>query len=81
MNNIFGLSNLKSFGQLKSLPGSSSGAGKTLSISSRASSDSYSLGSFANLKLTAGIFCSHFGFRVEICRKSIIWFLFFLNFI
>lgn len=54
MSKLLGLSSLKSFDQFKLLSGSASGAAKTLSISSRASSDSVSFGSFANLKLTAG---------------------------
>ncbi|XP_071924274.1 synaptonemal complex protein 1 isoform X2 [Coffea arabica] len=53
MSKLLGLSSLKSFDHFKSLAGSASGGAKTLSISSRASSDSVSLGSFANLKLTA----------------------------
>ncbi|KAL3504738.1 hypothetical protein ACH5RR_034579 [Cinchona calisaya] len=53
MSKLLGFSSLKSFDHLKSLSGSGSGAAKTLSISSRASSDPVSLGSFVNLKLTA----------------------------
>ncbi|CDP01053.1 unnamed protein product [Coffea canephora] len=53
MSKLLGLSSLKSFDHFKSLAGSASAGAKTLSISSRASSDSVSLGSFANLKLTA----------------------------
>ncbi|KAL3514142.1 hypothetical protein ACH5RR_026859 [Cinchona calisaya] len=53
MSKLLGLSSLKSSDQLKSLRGFGSGAAKTLAISSRASAESVSLGSFANLKLTA----------------------------
>ncbi|KAH9624455.1 hypothetical protein KSS87_008145 [Heliosperma pusillum] len=48
-----GFLGLKSLDQFKLLTGSSSGAAKTLSISSRSSSDAITSGSFANLKLTA----------------------------
>ncbi|CAK9154261.1 unnamed protein product [Ilex paraguariensis] len=49
MNKLMGLQGLKSLDHFKSL----SGSAKTISISSRVSSDSASFGSFANLKLTA----------------------------
>ncbi|KAL2468096.1 Synaptonemal complex protein 1 [Forsythia ovata] len=49
MSRLQGFSGLKNLEQFKYL----SGSAKTLSISSRVSSDSVSLGSFANLKLTA----------------------------
>lgn len=48
-----GLIGLKRLDQFKSLTGSASGTAKTLSISSRSSSDSITSGSFASLKLTA----------------------------
>ncbi|XP_074263018.1 synaptonemal complex protein 1-like [Silene latifolia] len=48
-----GLLGMKSFDQFKLLTGASSGTAKTLSISSRSSSDAITSGSFANLKLTA----------------------------
>ncbi|KAF2299690.1 hypothetical protein GH714_002460 [Hevea brasiliensis] len=44
---------MKSLDQFKSLSGPVSGSAKNLSFSSRSSSDSFSSGSFANLKLTA----------------------------
>ncbi|KMT19867.1 hypothetical protein BVRB_1g009160 isoform A [Beta vulgaris subsp. vulgaris] len=44
---------MKSLDQFKSFTGSASGTAKTLSISSRSSSDSITSGSFANLKITA----------------------------
>ncbi|OMO93778.1 putative Ribosome-binding protein [Corchorus capsularis] len=48
-----GFPSMKSLDRLKSLPGSGSGAAKTFSFSPRPSSNSASLGSFTNLKLTA----------------------------
>ncbi|KAL9234262.1 hypothetical protein vseg_009150 [Gypsophila vaccaria] len=48
-----GFLGMKSFDQFKFLTGSSSGTAKTLSISSRPSSDAITSGSFTNLKLTA----------------------------
>ncbi|KAF7829938.1 synaptonemal complex protein 2 [Senna tora] len=48
-----GFSSLKSLDKFKSLYGSASETAKTSSFSSRPSTDSISLGSFANLKLTA----------------------------
>ncbi|XVF36717.1 hypothetical protein REPUB_Repub19eG0082100 [Reevesia pubescens] len=48
-----GFPSMKSLDRFKSLSGSVSGAPKTFSLSSRPSPDSISLGSFANLKLTA----------------------------
>ncbi|PON61551.1 Synaptonemal complex protein [Parasponia andersonii] len=48
-----GFPSMKSLDQLKSLTGSVSGTAKTFSFSSRPHTDSISLGSFANLKLTA----------------------------
>ncbi|GMI90952.1 hypothetical protein like AT1G22260 [Hibiscus trionum] len=48
-----GFPSAKNFDQFKSLSRSGSGAAKTFQFSSRTSSDSSSLGSFANLKLTA----------------------------
>ncbi|XP_039049818.1 synaptonemal complex protein 2-like [Hibiscus syriacus] len=48
-----GFPSVKNFDQFKSLSRSGSGAAKTFQFSSRPSSDSSSLGSFANLKLTA----------------------------
>lgn len=56
MSNLPGLSHLKSLGQFKTFAGSSSRTAKNPSASLRGSSDSYSLGSFANLKLTAGAY-------------------------
>lgn len=49
-----GFFGMKSLDQFKSFTGSASGTAKTLSISSRSSSDSITSGSFANLKITAG---------------------------
>ncbi|KAI3985691.1 hypothetical protein MKX01_030605 [Papaver californicum] len=52
--NRLGISGMKSLGQSRPLSGSISGSGRTMPMSSsRSSSDSLSLGSFANLKLTA----------------------------
>ncbi|XP_034675852.1 synaptonemal complex protein 1-like isoform X1 [Vitis riparia] len=48
-----GFSGLKSLDQFKSLSGSIPGTAKTFSVPGRPSSDSITLGSFANLKLTA----------------------------
>ncbi|KAK4742088.1 hypothetical protein SAY87_000089 [Trapa incisa] len=48
-----GFPSMKSLDQLKSLSGSSSGVRKTFSFSSRSTSDSLAIGSFANLKITA----------------------------
>ncbi|KAJ9166594.1 hypothetical protein P3X46_021320 [Hevea brasiliensis] len=48
-----GFPSMKSLDQFKSLSGPVSGSAKNLSFSSRSSSDSFSSGSFANLKLTA----------------------------
>lgn len=50
-----GFSGLKSLDQFKSLSGSIPGTAKTFSVPGRPSSDSITLGSFANLKLTAGL--------------------------
>lgn len=50
-----GFPSMKSLDQFKSLSGSFSGVGKTFSFSSRAASDSLAMGSFANLKITAGL--------------------------
>jgi hypothetical protein len=46
---------MKSLDHFKSLAGSVPGTGKSFSFSSRPASDSVSSGSFANLKLTAGL--------------------------
>lgn len=46
-------SGMKSLDQFKSMAGSLSGSAKPISMSSRPSSDSITVGSFANLKLTA----------------------------
>ncbi|KAE8715417.1 Synaptonemal complex protein 1 [Hibiscus syriacus] len=48
-----GFPSVKNLDQFKSLSRSGSGSAKTFQVSSRPSSDSSSLGSFANLKLTA----------------------------
>ncbi|KAI9121806.1 hypothetical protein K1719_007196 [Acacia pycnantha] len=49
-----GLASSKSLDKFKSLYGPASGTTKALSFSSRPSTNSISLGSFANLKLTTG---------------------------
>ncbi|KAK4803365.1 hypothetical protein SAY86_001568 [Trapa natans] len=49
-----GFPSMKSLDQLKSLSGLSSGVRKAFSFSSRSTSDSLAMGSFANLKITAG---------------------------
>ena len=53
--NKLGFSGLKSLDQFKSLSGSIYGAAKNYSVPGRPSSDSITLGSFSNLKLTAGL--------------------------
>uniref|UniRef100_A0A803ME61 Uncharacterized protein n=1 Tax=Chenopodium quinoa TaxID=63459 RepID=A0A803ME61_CHEQI len=50
-----GFFGMKGLDQFKSLTGSASGTAKTLSISSRTTSDSITSGGFASLKLTAGL--------------------------
>lgn len=51
--NKLGFSGMKSFDHFKSLSGSVLGSSKTYSIASRPASETLSVGSFANLKLTA----------------------------